>query len=467
MANAGVPVDQSLVGAILSRRYRLTQELGRGGMGAVYAAQPVEGGPPVAVKILHAAFLDDDQVRTRFIEEGHTGIRLVHRNILRMHEVLTAEDGSPYLVMDLLEGVPLSAYTKNGGRIAPVHAVPILQGILSGLAVAHQQGVVHRDLKPGNVFLARDDAGLFVVKILDFGIAKVMDVAGGMGNRTRTGMLLGTPAYMSPEQITNAKEVDARADLWSAGILFYEMLTGRTAFPAPTEYARLSAVLQNEPEPIERVDPSLAPVAPFVVQSIQKNRDLRFQTAQDMARALQLVAAGEAGTQSRVSFLPLSRLPDRPWMNSPTPAPAVVVGAAGGSPATTPAPGAGGGGGTGPIVVVSPTPAPAILSSGVPTTKDETTRIDVGTPAPNAIANVLAMSPGGTLASLTPANAPTPEPQIRVVMAPKPGEALGGTLPSERSRVPRRGLAVRWVAVMVALAFAVGIGLGVLVGRMH
>ena len=113
------------------------------------------------------------------------------------------------------------------------------------------------------MFLTRDPSGTFVVKVLDFGIAKVMDVAGGMGSRTRTGMLLGTPAYMSPEQASSARDVDQRADLWSAGVLFYEMLTGRVAFPAPTEYARLAALLSVEPEPIERCDPSLAPLAPF------------------------------------------------------------------------------------------------------------------------------------------------------------------------------------------------------------
>src|SRR5580692_6792178 len=226
VASADAPVEESLVGAILSRRFRLTRELGRGGMGAVYEASPLDGGPAVAIKILHAHFIGDTHVLQRFLEEGRTYMRLLHANILRAHECRTAEDGSPYLVMDLLEGVPLSAYTRNGGRVSVAHAVPILQGMLAGLEAAHTQGVVHRDLKPGNVFLARDPEGLFAVKLLDFGIAKVMDIAGGMGNKTKTGMLLGTPAYMSPEQIKSAKDVDSRADLWSAGVMFYEMLTG-------------------------------------------------------------------------------------------------------------------------------------------------------------------------------------------------------------------------------------------------
>ncbi len=441
MASAGPSFDQSLVGAVLSRRFRLTQELGRGGMGAVYAASPLDGSAPVAIKMLHPAYLDDEQVRQRFVEEGHTCIRLVHRNILRMHEVLTAEDGSPYLVMDLLEGVPLSAYTKNGGRIAIVHAVPILQGILSGLGAAHDQGIVHRDLKPGNVFLARDDAGLFVVKILDFGIAKVMDVAGGMGSRTRTGMLLGTPAYMSPEQITSAKDVDARADLWSAGVMFYEMVTGRTAFPAPTEYARLSAVLQTNPEPIERVDPSLATMAGFLSRSLLKDRALRFQSAGEMAHALNLASTGKDSTHSRVSFLPLSRLPDRPWINAVT----------GVHPSADPV-----------IPPAAPTPqiAPGspLLNVNVGVENDDATRFDS---PPH--------SPGGTLASLSPSTSPTPEPKINVVVVKGPeASGTGGTLSSQASRVTkRRGVAIGWVVVLVVAALFLGLGIGFAFGRAY
>ena len=196
---------------------------------------------------------------------------------------MQAEDGSPYIVMELLEGVPLAAYTANGGRVPVARAVPILQGILAGLAAAHAAGVIHRDLKPDNVFLTRDHEGAFVARLLDFGVAKVMDAAGGMGNRTRSGMLLGTPAYMSPEQVKNAKDVDPRADLWSAGVMFYEMLTGRTAFPAPTEFARLTAVLTVEPDAAETIDPALVPLASFLARSLKKDRSERFATALELS----------------------------------------------------------------------------------------------------------------------------------------------------------------------------------------
>ncbi|HLK38178.1 MAG TPA: serine/threonine-protein kinase [Polyangiaceae bacterium] len=328
----------ALVGAILSRRWRLLRALGEGGMGEVYAAEPTEGGPTQAVKLLRREFVANPQVRSRFLEEGRTCMRLMHPNIVHVRECATAEDGSPYMVMDLCDGVPLSAYTQNGGRVPLAQAVPIMQGILAGLAAAHAQGVVHRDLKPDNVFLTRGAGGAFSVKLLDFGIAKVMDVAGGMGNRTSTGMLLGTPAYMSPEQARNARDVDQRADLWSAGVMLYEMVTGRVAFPAPTEYARLAALLSTEPEPIERVDPSLAPLSSFLLRALKKNREERFSSAAEMGRALAAAvpARMESGLPGTAApGLPLDRLVDGPQTFSPAPP---VPSPAGQSPAPSPAP---------------------------------------------------------------------------------------------------------------------------------
>lgn len=293
------PAD-ALLGAVISRRWTLVRKLGEGGMGEVYAAEPLDGGPPVALKILRRDYMSDAEVRSRFLEEGRTCMRLVHPNIVRVTECAQAEDGSPYIAMELLEGVPLGAYMQSGARISVAQAAPILQAVLAGLAAAHACGIVHRDLKPDNVFLNRDRGGTFVVKVLDFGIAKVMEAAGGMGHRTRTGMLLGTPEYMSPEQARNARDVDQRADLWSAAVLLYEMLTGRAAFPAPTEYARLAAVLSSEPEPVERIDPALAPLSRFFERALKKDRDERFASASEMAHALAASApnAGRHGVQA-------------------------------------------------------------------------------------------------------------------------------------------------------------------------
>jgi serine/threonine-protein kinase len=304
MQTAQPLVDRSLTGAVLSRRWKLGRKIGEGGMAEVYAAEPLSGGEAVAVKILRQDFLQEQAVVDRFLEEAQVSSRLIHPNIVRVLETARAEDGSPYLVMELLEGVPLGDYTRGGTRIPPAQAVPILHAILAGLAAAHAQNIVHRDLKPENVFLTRDPSGAFVVKVLDFGVAKVMDAAGGMGSRTRTGMLLGTPAFMSPEQVSSARSVDPRTDLWSAGVLFYEMLTGMEAFAAETEFARLTAVMTADPAPIEQVDPSLAPFTPFIARALRKNREERFSSALEMARALQAIAPQGAHD--------LSRLPDPP-----------------------------------------------------------------------------------------------------------------------------------------------------------
>lgn len=172
---------QTLAGAVLSRRWRLVHKLGDGGMGEVCAAVPIDGGPRVAIKLLRPEFASDPQVLSRFLEEGRTCLGLVHPNIVRVTECASAEDGTPFMVMELLEGVPLGAYTQNGGRVPAARAVPILNGILAGLAAAHARGIVHRDLEPDNVFLTRGEGGVFVVKLLDFGVAKVMDGAAGVG----------------------------------------------------------------------------------------------------------------------------------------------------------------------------------------------------------------------------------------------------------------------------------------------
>ena len=138
----------------------------------------------------------------------------------------------------------------------------------------------------------RDPSGVFQVKVLDFGIAKVMDAAGGMMSKTRTGMLLGTPGYMSPEQIKNAKAVDPRSDLWSMGVIFHEMLTGQSAFPAPSELAKLTVVLTSDPPPVDRGRPELAPWRDFFVRATAREPDHRFQSADEMSQALITVSRG-------------------------------------------------------------------------------------------------------------------------------------------------------------------------------
>ncbi len=188
---------------------------------------------------------------------------------------------------------------QPGRPMPPNQAAGIVLGVLQALTIAHGRGVVHRDLKPDNLFLVPDGRGNHVVKVLDFGIAKVMDAAGGMGSKTKTGVLLGTPGYMSPEQIKNSKGVDARSDLWSCGVIFYELLTGAEAFPAENEFTRLTLVLTQEIRPVTEVSRDLAPWASFFQRALSKNVGSRFQSAQEMAQALAAMVAGSSSAQGR------------------------------------------------------------------------------------------------------------------------------------------------------------------------
>jgi len=283
------PAD--LVGAVLNQQWRLVGLRGEGGIGVVYEAEGLHGEGIRAIKILRPEFCDDPQIVQRFLDEAAATARIQHERIARVYEAKRAEDGSPYLVMELLRGVPL-ATAMNRGRMPAQRAVATVRGLLSGLVAAHQAGVVHRDLKPDNVFVTLDEQGVTDVKILDFGVARVMDAAGGMARKTRTGMLLGTPGYMSPEQIKNVKTADTRADLWSAGVIFYEMLTGALAFEAENDFARITKVLTAAATPIDEVAPHYAHWASFFAKALAPDPDARFQSAGEMDAAIQAVASG-------------------------------------------------------------------------------------------------------------------------------------------------------------------------------
>ncbi len=411
---------------MLSRRWRLAQKLGEGSVGEVYAAEPVAGGSRVAIKVLRPAFASDPVVAGRFLEEGRRRMRMVHPNIARVLECEQPGDGPPFLVSEFLEGVPLGAYTRNGGRVPVGQAVSIAQGMLAGLAAAHAQGFVHRDLKPDNVFLMRQPGGTFAVKVLDFGMADVLDAAAGMGGRARDGSLMGTVAYMSPEQTTPGADVDQRSDVFSAGAILYEMLTGRVAFSAPTEYARLAAVRSTYPEPMEHIDPALLPLGPLVMRALQKAREDRFASALDMARALAAAAASHEA---------LSPSPTEP-----------AVASLGSNPETS----LGG--------RALHTPSISILAASA-VSRPVASAFARTTPAPVVDIAGGRVRPGGTLASPIDAREPVdPAPYVPVV-------DISGTLPSKDLPViipmkALRGIRSKVVVALVLAALVVGFALG-------
>jgi serine/threonine protein kinase len=426
--NASATQTSALVGAVLSRRWRIVSPIGEGGMGLVFVAENVQDGRRAAVKLLRTELVVEATIRARFLEEAATCMRLHHANILRVFETGEAEDKSPYFVMELLEGVPLSAYTQRSERFPIPQAVSIIRGVLHGLAAAHAANIVHRDLKPENVFLARDASGAFVVKLLDFGIAKVMDVAGGQGSRTKTGMLLGTPAYMSPEQVRSAKDADPRSDLWSAGVLFYEMLCGKQAWPAPTEYARLTAILGSQPEPLAATDPALAMWQPFIDRALQKDRAMRFQSAAEMEAAL---SAMHGGPQSQVVSQVLSHGPPTPIAGAAPPQRVITNE----QHVRTPA-------------AFTPTASNVPAIAFAPPNPLEAT-----TPSPGGTLSSRPVVPGGVRASVPP--------QVQIVPPPS------GDLESRSFRGQnKRGVPAAAVAALVLLALIAGIVIGFAVGRM-
>jgi len=278
--------------------YRIVSLLGEGGMGAVYRAKDTRLGRDVAVKILTALTLSDQERVQRFEQEARATGMLNHPNLLTIYDVGN-EGGTAYIVSELLEGETLHTRLDRGA-LAPRRAVDAALQIANGLAAAHEKGIIHRDLKPDNIFLTRDGRA----KILDFGIAKLSAKSddGGMFAQAATepGMVLGTVGYMSPEQVRGEK-VDTRSDIFAFGAILYEMLTGNRAFKRDSSIETLGAILKEDPPDIADTLPNVPPALERLVRRcLEKDRDHRFQSARDLAFNLETMSASTPGTFSNV-----------------------------------------------------------------------------------------------------------------------------------------------------------------------
>jgi serine/threonine protein kinase len=240
------PDDSGLiVGTTIANRYRVESVIGTGGMGRVYRAEYTSLGRAVAIKVLHADLGRNKEAAARFQREAMASGRLDHPNIVGTSDFGTLDDGSPYLVMEALEGESVGARLARDGRIPWREAVDITRGVLAGLRHAHDRGVVHRDIKPDNIFLAVKD-GDRIIKILDFGIAKLYAGSAGDPAQTRTGLTVGTPAYLSPEQAVGGTITPA-SDLYSTSVVLYEMLAGRPPYDDKDPLQMLTAHVSREP----------------------------------------------------------------------------------------------------------------------------------------------------------------------------------------------------------------------------
>ncbi|MBA2340305.1 MAG: protein kinase [Pyrinomonadaceae bacterium] len=272
---------------IINEKYRLDRRLGRGGMGAVYSGTHLELDRPVAIKMLLPDYVTDVNALERFRREARAAARLNHQNVADVYDYGVLPDGGAYIVMELINGETLREHMNKSCPLPFAEADTIARQVAEGIDAAHRSHIVHRDLKPSNIILARDHQNQIVAKVVDFGIAKLKEATFTEdGAITNTGMLIGTPRYMSPEQCAGL-EIDARSDIYTLGIILYEMLGCRPPFDAPSATAIALKHVQELPPPLTNFRSDVPPaLAAVVMQALEKDPRQRQQTAADFARQL-------------------------------------------------------------------------------------------------------------------------------------------------------------------------------------
>ena len=314
------------VGAAIDR-WRVIAPLGKGGIGAVYRAEPSDGGKQVAFKVLQTDFAGDDSSKERFQREARALNGLRHPNIV---EVLDygIHQGTPYLVMELLDGMPLDAFVESQ-HPPPRLALELGRDMLAGLAFAHAQGVLHRDMKTENVFVVRGFDGRYRAKLLDFGLAKFVDEErwGTEKKLTTFGTVLGSPAYMPPEQALGGR-ADMRSDVYSCGVVLFELLTSHWPFMAESQSEMLKAHLTQAVPSVLSVKPDLQvppEIDTIIRTAMAKEANERFANAGDMLAALERVLRAMPGAQPTPIALPPAASSSRPaWL-----LPVLIVGGLG------------------------------------------------------------------------------------------------------------------------------------------
>ena len=271
------------IGSTLGGKYRIERILAAGGMGTVFAGIHEWTHRPVAVKVLNYEHARNPEIVRRFLQEARAAAQLKHENVVDVLDMGQEPDGSVYLVLELLEGETLKA-RMHGGPLSIRETADVLGPIMRALATAHKKGVVHRDLKPDNIFLTYGESGQVIPKLLDFGIAKV---GTGQSSSTRTGTMVGTPHFMAPEQVRGERDVGPAADVWSMGVVLYACLSGKLPFDADSTAAVLAKVITERPTPLLAVAPELpAAVGALVDRALQPLPADRFADIGAMLAAL-------------------------------------------------------------------------------------------------------------------------------------------------------------------------------------
>ncbi len=285
---AAVDPAKTLRNQVLDQRYEVGRKLGEGGMSFVYEAKDISTGVSVAVKIMTPKLAQDKVAAERLRREAGLAMRLDHPNICRILRLGETTEGLIYLVMPLLKGELLSDKEVRDGPMPLEMGIPLMRQVCDALAFAHEQQIVHRDLKPENIFLEPDKDGKIVAMVTDFGLAKERRAEPGMAKLTATGIILGTPEFMSPEQI-RGKPLDGRSDIYALGLVAYEMFTGRLPFEGKSAQDMMIARLRGQPLPLRKARADLTFSPDFekaLMKAIEAEPNDRYQTARELGEAL-------------------------------------------------------------------------------------------------------------------------------------------------------------------------------------
>ena len=309
--------SELLPGMVIRDKYQILQQIGAGGMATVYQVRHLAFNEIKAIKLINSQLADGDQFSKRLRSEAVIARKLQHPNAVHVEDLDRTEDGRPFIVMEYVEGQNLRAVIRQNGPLPTLRALRIAAQVASALAAAHKLGIIHRDIKPDNIHLISQPDGTDFVKVLDFGIAKFTQDMSSSAPRTGSGLVVGTPQYVSPEQAMgrHGGELDGRSDLYTLGIVLYEMLTGRLPFDSDTPVGLLVHHLHTAPVPPDELRPDLAiphAVSEVLMKALEKNPEQRFRNADEMLIAINSVEEQVRHPQ-QTRTLPAAREEEPQW----------------------------------------------------------------------------------------------------------------------------------------------------------